>query len=128
MNLTSFQKKLTPVQQDLMMEVAYDAQQYTQREQERALVEIVGAEPNPRPDTLFAKNKIRVAVLSDAELKKAEKMCSPEFQPKPWEEWRERLNKMSGGSDVYKEIYAIAREIPLNATVPSVKPNRWWKS
>jgi hypothetical protein len=35
---------------------------------------------------------------------------------------------MSGGSDVYKEIYAIAREIPLNATVPSVKPNRWWKS
>ncbi len=44
--------------------------------------------------------------------KKAEKMCSPEFQPKPWEEWRERLNKMSGGQDVYKEIYAIAREIP----------------
>ncbi len=128
MNLTSFQKKLTPAQQDLMMEVAYDAQQYTQREQERALIEIVGAEPNPRPDTLFAKNKVRVATLSDAELKKAEKMCSPEFQPKPWEEWRERLNKMSGGSDVYKEIYAIAREIPLNATVPSVKPNRWWKS
>ena len=41
-------------------------------------------------------------------------MCSPEFQPKPWEEWRERLNKMSGGQDVYKEIYAIAREIPAN--------------
>ena len=37
MNLTSFQKKLTPAQQDLMMEVAYDAQQYTQREQERAI-------------------------------------------------------------------------------------------
>ena len=128
MNYKSFQKKLTPVQQDLMMEVAFDAQQYTQREQERALIEVVGAEPNPRPDTLFAKNKVRVAVLSDAELKTAEKMCSPEFQPKPWEEWRERLNKMSGGSDVYKEIYAIAREIPANAAVSSVKPTRWWKA
>ena len=128
MNYTSFQKKLTPVQQELMMEVAYDAQQYTQREQERALIEIVGAEPNPRPGTLFAKNNVRVATLSEAELKKAEKMCSPEFVPQPWEEWRERLNKMSGGSDVYKEIYAIAREIPANAAVSSVKPNRWWKA
>ena len=108
------------------MEVAYDAQQYTQREQEKALVEVVGAVPNPGPNTLFAKGNVRVATLSDAELKKAEKMCSPEFQPKPWEEWRERLNKMSGGTDVYKEIYAIAREIPANATVPSVKPTRWW--
>lgn len=127
-NYTSFQKKLSPAQQDLMMEVAYDAQQYTQREQERVLIEVVGAEPNPRPDTLFAKNKVRVATLSAAELKKAEQMCSPEFQPKAWEEWRERLNKMSGGSDVYKEIYNIAREIPANATVASVKPNRWWKA
>ena len=127
-NYTSFQKKLSPAQQDLMMEVAYDAQQYTQREQERVLIEVVGAEPNPRPDTLFAKNKVRVATLSAAELKKAEQMCSPEFQPKSLEEWRERLNKMSGGSDVYKEIHSIAREIPANATVASVKPNRWWKA
>jgi hypothetical protein len=92
------------------------------------LIDVVGAEPNPKADTLFAKNKVRVATLSAAELKKAEQMCSPEFQPKPWEEWRERLNKMSGGRDVYKEIYNIAREIPANATVASVKPNRWWKS
>ena len=89
---------------------------------------MVGAVPKPGADPLFGKAGVRVAPVSDAELKKAEQMCSPEFQPKPWEEWRERLNKMSGGSDVYKEIYAIAREIPLNATVPSVKPNRWWKS
>lgn len=128
MNYTSFQKKLSPAQQDLVMEVAYDAQQYTQREQERVLIDVVGAEPNPKADTLFAKNKVRVATLSAAELKKAEQMCSPEFQPKPWEEWRERLNKMSGGRDVYKEIYNIAREIPVNATVASVKPNRWWKA
>lgn len=127
-NYTSFEKKLSPKQQDLMMEVAFDAQQYTQREQERVLVDVVGAVPNPKPDTLFAKSSIRVATLSAAELKKAEQMCSPEFQPKAWEEWRERLNKMAGGTDIYKEIYAVAREIPANATVASVKPQRWWKA
>ena len=126
MNNASFEKKLTPKLQDLVMEVAFEAQQYTQREQERALVEVVGAVPNPGPNTVFAKGNVRVATLSDAELKKAERMCSPEFQPKPWEEWRERLNKMSGGADIYKEIYTIAREIPANTPVSAVKANRWW--
>ena len=79
------------------------------------------------------------AVLSSVSAPKPKKTAEPKkprkqggkgrpFQPKPWEEWRERLNKMSGGSDVYKEIYAIAREIPANAAVSSVKPNRWWKA
>ncbi|MEO8280785.1 MAG: TRAP transporter substrate-binding protein DctP [Ideonella sp.] len=127
MNFATF-SKLPPKLQDLVLETSFDAQQYTQKNQERALVEIVGAVPNPKPDTLFGKNNVRVAVLSDAEMKKAEHMCSPEFQPKPWEEWRERLNKMSGGRDVYKEIYTVAREIPANMPVADVKPVRWWKS
>lgn len=127
MNLTTF-KKLPPNLQDLFRETAFDAQQYTQKNQERALVEIVGAVPNPGPNTIFGKNNVRVAELSSAELLKAEKMCSPQYVPKPWEEWRERLNKMSGGQDVYKEIYAIAREIPATMPVADVKPNRWWKS
>jgi TRAP-type C4-dicarboxylate transport system substrate-binding protein len=126
MNLTTF-KKLPPNLQDLFRETAFDAQQYTQKNQERALVEIVGAVPNPGPNTIFGKNNVRVAELSAAELLKAEKMCSPQYVPKPWEEWRERLNKMSGGQDVYKEIYAIAHEIPATMTVAEVKPNRWWK-
>jgi TRAP-type C4-dicarboxylate transport system substrate-binding protein len=120
--------KLPAKLQDVMMETAFAAQQYTQKNQERALIDIVGAVPNPKPDTLFAKNKVRVAVLSDAEMKKAEQMCSPEFQPKAWEEWRERLNKMSGGQDVYKEIYAIAREIPATLPATEVKPVRWWQA
>ncbi len=127
MNYATF-KKLPATLQDLVLETSYDAQQYTQKNQERALIDVVGAVPNPKPNTLFAKNDVRVAVLSDAELKKAEKMCSPEFQPKPWEEWRERLNKMSGGHDVYKEIYAVAREIPASMAAVDVKPNRWWKA
>ena len=125
MNYATF-KKLPAKLQDTVMEVSFAAQQYTQKNQERALVEVVGAVPNPGPNTLFAKNGVRVATLSDAELKKAEKMCSPEFQPKPWEEWRERLNKMSGGHDVYKEIYGVAREIPADMAAVDVKPVRWW--
>ncbi|MBP6251224.1 MAG: TRAP transporter substrate-binding protein DctP [Rubrivivax sp.] len=127
MNYATF-KKLPAKLQDTVMETAFAAQQYTQKNQERALIEVVGAVPNPKPDTLFAKNGVRVATLSDAELKKAEKMCSPEFQPKPWEEWRERLNKMSGGHDVYKEIYSVAREIPADMAAVDVKPVRWWQA
>lgn len=125
MNFKTFQK-LPPKIQDIVMETSFDAQQYTQREQERALVEVVGAVPNPGPDTVFGKAGVRVATLSDAELLKAEKMCSPEYNPKPWEQWRERLNKMSGGHDVYKEIYDIAREIPRSMAATDVKPQRWW--
>ncbi len=126
MNHKTFEK--LPDIQDVIRETAFDAQQYTQKHQEIALVEIVGATAEPGPDTLFGKNKVRVATLSDAELRKAEQMCSPEFQPKPWEEWRERLNKMSGGQDVYKAIYDVAREIPRDAKVSDVKPQRWWKA
>ncbi|WP_449192088.1 TRAP transporter substrate-binding protein [Thauera sp.] len=127
MNNATFEK-LPPAIQDIVMEVAYDAQQYTQREQERALVEVVGAVVDPGPDTVFAKNGVRVATLSDAEILKAEKMCSPEYRPEPWAEWRERLNKMSGGHDVYKEIFMVAREIPKDTPVADVKPRRWWQS
>ena len=127
MNYATF-KKLPAKLQDLVMEVSFDAQQYTQKNHERALVEVVGAVPNPGPNTVFGKNGVKVATLSDAEIRKAEQMCSPEFQPKAWEEWRERINKMSGGQDVYKEIYTIAREIPEKMAAVDVKPNRWWKS
>lgn len=127
MNHATF-KKLPANLQDVVLETAFAAQQYTQREQEKALVDIVGAVPNPKPDTMFAQAKVRVAALSDAEIRKAEQMCSPEFNPKPWEEWRERLNKMSGGQDVYKEIYAVAREVPAGTAAVDVKPRRWWKA
>ena len=55
-------------------------------------------------------------------------MCSPEFVPEPWEKWRERLNKWSGGHDTYKEIYDIAREIPKDMSAVNVKPKRWWRT
>ncbi len=127
MNLASF-GKLGSALQEQVMESAYTAQIYAQGMNEAGLYNVVGATNPSRPGTLFHKYGVRVAELSDSELKKAEKMCSPEFNTKPWEEWRDRLNKWSGGHDTYKEIYAIAREIPADTPAENVKPRRWWKA
>ena len=79
-------------------------------------------------NTIFVKNNTKVSFLDDAAKKEAEEMCSPEFQPKPWEQWRERINGWSGGEDTYKFIYDIAREIPRDTKAENVEPRRWWKS
>jgi len=121
-------ESLDPEIQDIVMETSFEAQQYTQQNQERALVEIVGAVEDPPAGTIFGDAGVRVAALSDAERKKAEEMCSPEFQPAKWEKWIDRMGKMSGGQDVYKSIYNIAREIPVDMPAVDVTPVRWWEA
>ncbi len=113
--------------QDAVMESAYLAQVHVQAANEAALVNTVGASNPQKPNTIFAQNQVRVAELSDAEIRKAEEMCSPEFHPAEWEQWRERLNGWAGGIDTYKEIYDIAREIPKDTLAENVEPRRWWK-
>ncbi|GAA3539131.1 TRAP transporter substrate-binding protein DctP [Zobellella aerophila] len=120
--------KLGSELQDQTMESAYCAQIFTQGMNEGAQTEIIGASEHPNPNTVFAENNVRVAPLSDSERRKAEEMCSPEFNPDPWESWRERLNKWAGDIDVYKEIHGIAREIDLGHAVVNVKPRRWWRA
>ena len=114
--------------QDAVMESAYLTQVHVQAANEAALVNTVGASNPQAPDTIFAQNNVRVADLSAEEIKKAEEMCSPEYQPQLWEEWRERLNAWSGGLDTYQEIYNIAREIPVDTLAENVEPRRWWKA
>ena len=63
------------------------------------------------PGTIFVENNVRPAFLPESEIKMAEEMCSPEFQPQLWEQWRDRLNKWAGGIDTYQEIYNVAREV-----------------
>lgn len=126
-NLDVFNKLGSDLQDDVM-ESAYVAQIFTQGMNEAGLYDIVGATNPQKPGTIFAENNVRVAELSPEELKKAEEMCSPEFVPEPWEQWRERLNKWSGGHDTYKEIYDIAREIPADTHAVNVKPQRWWNA
>lgn len=127
MNLDVFNKLGSDLQDDVM-ESAYLAQVYTQGMNEAGLYDIVGATNPQKPGTIFAENNVRVAELSPEELRKAEEMCSPEFVPEPWEQWRERLNKWSGGYDTYKEIYDIAREIPADTHAVNVQPQRWWNA
>ncbi|RMD92499.1 MAG: TRAP transporter substrate-binding protein [Alphaproteobacteria bacterium] len=113
--------------QDAVMESAYWTQAQIQGANEAALVKTVGFSEPQLPGTIFVENDVRVAFLDDAEIRKAEEMCSPEFQPQLWEQWRERLNKWAGGIDTYQTIYDIAREIPADTKPENVEPRRWWK-
>lgn len=113
--------------QDAVMESAYWAQVHVQGANEAALVNTVGFSDPQLPDTMFVQDNVRCAFLPDSEIKMAEEMCSPEFQPQLWEQWRERLNNWAGGIDTYQEIYNIAREIPADTRAENVEPRRWWK-
>lgn len=126
MSTASFDK-LDASLQDAVMESAYLTQVHVQAANEASLVNTVGFSDPQLPNTLFAEHGVRVAWLSDAAKKEAEEMCSPEFQPGPWEKWRERINDWSGGMDTYTFIYDIAREIPKDTLAENVEPRRWWK-
>ncbi|MEM7641851.1 MAG: TRAP transporter substrate-binding protein [Pseudomonadota bacterium] len=114
--------------QDAIMESAYLAQVHVQAANEAALVNTVGYSDPILPGTIFAENNVRVAFLADDQIKMAEEMCSPEFNPGPWEQWRERINNWQGGADTYQEIYDVAREIPADMKAENVEPRRWWRS
>lgn len=114
--------------QDAVMESAYLSQVHVQAANEAALVKTVGQSDPQLPNTIFAKNNVRNAFLSAAEIRKAEEMCSPEFQPQLWEQWRERLNGWAGGLDTYQEIYDEVRTIDGNTLPENVEPRRWWKA
>ncbi len=114
--------------QDAVRESAYLTQVHVQAANEAALIKTVGFSDPQMPGTIFAKNNTRVSMLSDEAKREAEEMCSPEFQPAAWEQWRERLNGWAGGMDTYKYIYDIAREIPKDTLPENVEPRRWWKA
>jgi TRAP-type C4-dicarboxylate transport system substrate-binding protein len=114
--------------QDAVMESSYLAQVHVQAANEAALVNTVGQSDPQLPGTIFAQNGVRNAFLGADQLKIAEEMCSPEFQPALWEEWRERINGWAGGIDTYKEIYDVARQIPADMKAENVEPRRWWKA
>ncbi len=114
--------------QDAVMESAYLAQVHVQAANEAALVKTVGYSDPQLPGTLFVENNVRTAFLADDQIRMAEEMCSPEFNPEPWEQWRERLNNWSGGIDTYAEIHRVAREVPADMKPENVEPRRWWRT
>lgn len=114
--------------QDAVMESSYLTQVHVQAANEAALVNTVGASNPQKPGTIFAENNVRVADLDEEQIKMAEEMCSPEFNPEPWAQWRERINNWAGGIDTYTDIYNVAREIPKDTLAENVEPRRWWRS
>ncbi|MEP5758539.1 MAG: TRAP transporter substrate-binding protein DctP [Litoreibacter sp.] len=112
--------------QDAIMESAYFTQVHVQAANEAALVNTVGFSDPVLPGTIFAENDVKPAFLSDAARREAEEMCSPEFQPAAWEQWRERINGWAGGRDTYQEIYDVARQ-NTHTLAENVEPRRWWR-
>ncbi|MEO1600912.1 MAG: TRAP transporter substrate-binding protein [Pseudomonadota bacterium] len=113
--------------QDAVMESAYLTQVHVQAANEAALVNTVGFSEPQLPNTIFVKENVKPVFLPDSEIKIAEEMCSPEFNPGPWEQWRDRINKWAGGIDTYTEIHRVAREIPKDTLAENVEPRRWWR-
>lgn len=126
MNEKVFQR-LTPELQNAVMESSYQTQMFTQLASEIAFFNTIGSTTPQKKDTIFGRYGIRFVELDKSELKKAEQICSPQFNSKPWEKWREQLNNMAGGIDVYAEISNIAREIYPDTQVENIAPRRWWK-
>ncbi|MBF0100305.1 MAG: TRAP transporter substrate-binding protein DctP [Desulfobacterales bacterium] len=120
--------KLSPEHQNAIMESAYFTQIWHHFAGEASLVNTVGASNPSKQGTIFADKGIRFIIPSEKELIKMQQMCSPEFNPKPWEKMREDLNSMAGNIDIYQEIHTIAREIPSTTLAENVIPRRWWKS
>ncbi|WP_289151012.1 TRAP transporter substrate-binding protein [uncultured Salipiger sp.] len=114
--------------QDAIMESAYLAQVHVQAANEAALVKTVGFSDPQLPGTLFVEHGVRPAFLPDDQIKMAEEMCSPEYNPDPWAQWRDRLDNWAGGIDTYQSIYDVARQIPKETLPENVEPRRWWRS
>ncbi len=119
-------EKLPATLQEAVMESAYFGQQWTQRNHEKALIEVTGIEERPRKGSIWQKEGVTVVRLTAKEKQMWVEMASPQHNPRPWDEWRDKLTKIAG-FDAYPELYKLAREIPADLPATEVKPRRWWK-
>lgn len=112
---------------DAVMESAYLTQIDVQKTSEAKLVSVTGITNPPLSGSYYHTHQIKNCIWPDSELEKAEKTISPKFNPAPWDKWRERLNRMAGGIDIFDALYGIAREIPDDSVAVDIEPRRWWK-
>ncbi len=123
---TDVLERLGGPHQEAVREAAFAAQQWTQKNNEEALVNIVGINDPPPPGSVWAKAGVRHCKLTKKERAAWEELASPQHNPKAWEEWRDKLTKIAG-FDAYPQLHKLAREIPEDTPAAAVKPRRWWK-
>lgn len=127
MNMDRFEQLNNELQQALL-ESAYLTQIDIQKTSEAKLLQVTGISDPPLPGSYYAEYGIKNVIWSPKELQTAEQLSAPRFNPKPWEKWRERLNRMSGQSDIYQKLYDLARELPQDTSAVDVEPRRWWRA
>lgn len=118
--------KLDAKTRTAIRDAAFMMQEWSQKENEKSLREKVGVEDPPKPGTLWAKHNVTVNVLTKAEREEWVRRASPQHNPKPYEVWRERIIKLSGGTEMYGEISRIVKELPAGTAAEAVKPRKWW--
>ena len=118
--------KLDAKTRTAIRDAAFMMQEWSQKENEKSLREKVGVEDPPKPGTLWAKHNVTVNVLNKAEREEWVRRASPQHNPKPYEVWRERIVKLSGGTEMYGEISRIVKELPAGTAAEAVKPRKWW--
>jgi TRAP-type C4-dicarboxylate transport system substrate-binding protein len=118
--------KLEPSVQNAIRESAFAMQEWSQKENEKSLRDKVGVEDPPKAGTLWAKHGVKVSVLTKQEREEWIRRASPQHNPKPYEVWRDRITKLSGGTDLYTEITKIIGELPAGTAADAVKPRKWW--
>ena len=118
--------KLDSKVRNAIRDSAFMMQEWSQKENEKSLREKVGVEDPPKPGTLWAKHGVKVSVLTAQEREEWVRRASPQHNPKPYEVWRERISKLSGGTDMHAEITKIIKELPAGTAADAVKPRKWW--
>ncbi len=122
-------EKMPAALRDALMESAYHAQVAVLGKEEASIWQKAGSgecDPPP-PGTEHWRCGIRNIQWPQEELDKLERVISPKYNPNPWKEWIDRLDKIYGRGFIFERMYEIAREVPANAYAIDIIPKRWWK-
>jgi len=128
MNVKSIEKMPADLRDELM-EAAYVAQVGILGKEEASIWQKAGSgecDPPP-PTTEHWRMGIRNIHWSKEEMVKLERLISPKYNPDPWKEWMDKLNKIYGRGDIFEKMHAIAHEVPDTAYAIDIIPKRWWK-
>jgi TRAP-type C4-dicarboxylate transport system substrate-binding protein len=128
MNVKALEKMPAELR-DALMESAYHAQVSVLGKEEASIWQKAGSGEcaPPPPGTEHWRCGIRNIHWSQEEMDKLERVISPKYNPDPWKEWIDRLDKIYGNGSIFEKMYAIAHEVPANAYAIDIIPKRWWK-